>query len=647
MSIQDILAKEVDAFEQLTEKRAKRLTQIAIVVTFGMSLALVVAKGTTQLILMVAMFFMLLSAWFAWKKKVLVSAGILLANLFAMFSILVAVSGGIHDIGMLGYPVMLVLAAILGNVYLFLGLLIAVVSYASVIAIMTVNGSFQMVFPPVTYAHLIYINILLLATGFSVFLLTRDLHRLMYSLREENNRVKDREKTIVQLANQDQLTGLPNRRYVENYFEEFFITAKSKGKKVAVFFLDLDNFKPVNDSLGHAAGDLLLQQLAQRMESIKTKNDLLCRFGGDEFLWIVAIESTTQPELKKEIKELASKILKAALQSFHIMQNKIDITGSVGVAVAPDHGENFSDICRSADLAMYHAKTKGRNTFSCYDDDLNKINIDKYQLLKRMRVALIEEQFQVWYQPKFDFKANKINGCEALIRWPKENGEYISPMEFIPLAENSGLIAEIGLWVLEKACQDCKSWRDDGYLDVKVAVNVSYVQFRDGSLPKQIEQILCRTGLPAYALELELTESLLINDEDDIQAQLDELNAMGICIAIDDFGTGYSNLSYLRQFNARYLKIDQSFISALGISNRDESLVQAMVQMSHSLGLRTIAEGVETKECLDCLRLLDCDIGQGYFWSPALPLDKWREYLNLNAQQLVFTSIKESQRKKL
>lgn len=627
MPIQDINGKTKEILEQLTEKRAKRLWQIAIATTMGLALAIVVAKGSTQPILMVAMCFMLLAGWFAKQQRTLLSATLLLTTLFMMLSVLVAVSGGIHDIGMLGYPLVLVLAAMLGNTYLFLGLLLAIVLYSSIIAIMTVQGRFHMIFPPMTYAHLVYVNVLFLVTGFSVFLLFRDLHRLMLSLRDENNRVKEREKIIVQLANQDQLTGLPNRRYAENYFEELFEKANKDQTRLAVYFLDLDNFKPVNDSLGHAAGDLVLQQLAQRLQALSAPEDILCRFGGDEFLWIKPIDQGQNKSLKKELGDIAEKLLQAAIAPFHVMQNKIDISGSVGIALAPDQGSTFAELCRAADLAMYHAKTKGRNTYSFYDDDLDRINIDKYQLLKKMREALTGQQFEVWYQPKFDLKENRTKGCEALIRWPQKQGGFITPDEFIPLAESSGLIAEIGAWVLERACLDAVRWRENGFIDVKVAVNLSYVQFRDGSLPKQVEQILTRTGLPAHALELELTESLLINDEDGIQKQLDTIVSMGVSIAIDDFGTGYSNLSYLRQFNARFLKIDKSFISALGVSQRDEPLVQAMIQMAHSLGLRTVAEGVETIASLEHLRLMGCDVGQGYYWSPALPYAKWLSYL--------------------
>lgn len=615
------------AFQELTEARARRLLQLSSACLVGMIIAAIVADGATKPILMGSVVLMFLAGWLAWRRKTLLSATILLLDLTVMLSVLVWVSGGIHDIAMLGYPMVLVLAAILGNAYLFLGLLAIIILYCSLVAVLTVKGTFVMVFPPVTYSHVLYVDIIFLITGFGVYLLALDLHRLMLSLKEENARVLEREQLIVRLANRDQLTDLHNRRYAEFHFNEFLSKAYQEQKKVAVFFLDLDNFKPVNDSLGHAAGDQLLRQLSQRLQTLSAPDDMLCRFGGDEFLWIRKVDNIPALELEQVLNKSAEQLLAAANTSFFIMENKIDISASVGMAIAPTHGETFIELCRFADLAMYHAKTKGRNTFSYYYEDLNRISIDKYHLLKNMREALSTHQFEVWYQPKVSLQSEQLIGCEALIRWPQQKGGFISPDEFIPLAESSGLIVGIGEWVLEQACQACADWRAAGFSHLKVAVNVSYVQFRDGEFPATVERILRQTGVPATALELELTESLLIDDEDQIQKQLAYLHGMGVSLAIDDFGTGYSNLGYLRRFNARCLKIDKSFVSALGVSDRDEPLVKAMIQMAHSLGLQTIAEGVEDENCLRQLITLGCDEGQGYLWSPAMHQEQWLTYM--------------------
>lgn len=618
-------AKEV--VFSLSEQRSQRILQIAIVCFTAVGLASLVAEGSTQPILLTAMFFLLVASVLAWRGNSIAAATVLLLDMTLMLSVLVWVSGGVHDIGMLGYPMVLVLAAILGNTLLFLGLLALILIYSSVVILLTVQGGFVMEFPEITYAHMVYVNGILLVTGFGVYLLVRDLHTLMGSLREENALVKRREQQIVDLANQDQLTGLPNRRYAENSFPALVKYAQEHEKTLVVYFFDLDNFKPVNDSLGHAAGDELLKQLATRLEKIADEGDILARFGGDEFIWLKAVESNNEKEFEAKVIANAEELLATALQSFFIMQNKIDITGSVGIAVAPRDGDNFLELCRTSDLAMYHAKTKGRNTYSFYYEDLNRVSVDRYQLLKAMRTALNNKQFEVWYQPKIDLNTNQIVACEALIRWPQQEGEFIGPDRFIPVAESSGMITEIGAWVLEQACLDCMHWCEQGFSSVRVAVNVSYVQFRAGRLPQLVDSILRKTGLPSQMLELELTESLLINDDDEVQKQIDELNNMGVKLAIDDFGTGYSNLGYLRRFNARSLKIDKSFVMSLGVSDRDEPLVKAMIQIAQSLGLGTIAEGVEDEGALQKLRALGCERGQGYYWSPAVPMDAWLKLL--------------------
>ncbi len=621
------MIKTKEVVFSLTEQRSQRILQIAIACFTAVGLASLVAKGSTQPVLLTAMFFLLVSSVLAWRGKTIAAATVLLLDMTLMLSVLVWISGGVHDIGMLGYPMVLVLAAILGNTVLFLGLLALILLYSSVVVLLTVQGIFIMEFPEVTYAHVVYVNGILLVTGFGVYLLVRDLHTLMASLKEENALVKQREQQIVDLANQDQLTGLPNRRYAENSFPALAKYAQKNKQTLVVYFFDLDNFKPVNDSLGHAAGDELLQQLASRLQEMAEKNDILARFGGDEFLWLKSIEAKDEQDFERKVIANAQKLLTTALQSFFIMQNKIDITGSVGIAVAPRDGDCFLELCRSSDLAMYHAKTKGRNTFSFYYEDLNRVSVDRYQLLKAMRNTLNNKQFEVWYQPKINLMTNRVEACEALIRWPQSDGSFITPDRFIPVAESSGLITEIGAWVLEKACWDCMHWREQGFSDVRVAVNVSYVQFRAGKLPQLVERVLRRTGLPAQLLELELTESLLINDDSEVQKQIDELNEMGVNLAIDDFGTGYSNLGYLRRFNARSIKIDKSFVMSLGISDRDEPLVKAMIQIAQSLGLGTIAEGIEDEGALQKLRALGCERGQGFYWSPALPIKSWLDYL--------------------
>jgi EAL domain-containing protein (putative c-di-GMP-specific phosphodiesterase class I) len=301
------------------------------------------------------------------------------------------------------------------------------------------------------------------------------------------------------------------------------------------------------------------------------------------------------------------------------MQTQIEISGSVGLAISPKDGSSFSQLCKHADMAMYQAKADGRNVFRFFHDDLNKASIDKFNLLQRMRQALKDGEFILHYQPIIDLKTGQAKGAEALLRWPQSDGSYLAPDQFIPLAESSGFIQELGQWVLQQACLACGRWQQQGYSQLNVAVNLSYVQFRSGQLEASVQQALNTAGITPQLLELELTESLLIGEGDSIQRQLNSLSELGVSFSIDDFGTGYSNLGYLRRFNASRLKIDKSFILSLCLSERDEPLVRAIIQLSKSLGLKTVAEGIEDLTTLQRLTLLGCDEGQGFYFAKALP----------------------------
>ncbi|KKO45469.1 diguanylate cyclase [Arsukibacterium ikkense] len=598
---------------QLYRLRTKRLLQIIGLTLFGLVLAVAVAGGTTKWVLLAGCFALALAAILAYQRQIMPATFVLLWAMCLMLSALAFISGGIRDLALLGYPGVLVFAAMLGNSRLFFSLISFMLAFCGLLTYLAVSGIVTPVIPLISVAHFVFIGTILLVTGVSVYLLYRDQQRLMHSLQNENHRVKQSQAHIEHLALHDSLTALPNRVYCQQHFQQLYTECLASEQRLAVLFLDLDNFKPVNDSLGHAAGDLLLQQLARRLENQLTANDVLCRFGGDEFLVLVPHFVNTETLAAK-----ASALLAQTTAPFFIMQNQIEISGSVGIAIAPDDGCEFSEICKHADMAMFQAKADGRNVFRFYHDELNKASIDKFNLLQLMRKALKKREFQLYFQPKLQLAEQRIIGAEALIRWPQPDGSMISPDEFIPLAESSGLIVEIGEWVLQQACLACSRWQQQGY-DLTVAVNLSFVQFRDGKLEQQVQQALSAAALPAHALELELTESLLIGEGDNIALQLAAMHQLGIRFSIDDFGTGYSNLGYLRRFNASRLKIDKSFILSLCLSERDEPLVRAIIQMSKSLGLKTVAEGIEDSATAARLALLGCDEGQGFYWAKPLP----------------------------
>lgn len=320
-----------------------------------------------------------------------------------------------------------------------------------------------------------------------------------------------------------------------------------------------------------------------------------------------------------QLSELATALILQCSTAFDVLQTQVVVSASLGIARAPEDGTNFKQLCRRADLAMYQAKQDGRNTYHYYEKSLDEASDNKFKLLQRLRPAVKNQQFELYYQPIIDLTSGKIISLEALLRWPQPDGSMISPIEFIPLAENSGIINELGKWAIQQACLCCAKQRQLGASDLRIAVNLSVVQFKDGQLQDIVERALKEADLPPEALELELTESLLIDDTNQIEKQLTALSKLGITIAIDDFGTGYSNLGYLRHFNASKLKIDRSFISALCHAKHDESLVKAIVNMAASLGLKTVAEGIEDKATLDKLTELGCDSGQGYYWAKPLP----------------------------
>ncbi|WP_260563511.1 putative bifunctional diguanylate cyclase/phosphodiesterase [Alteromonas sp. KS69] len=592
----------------------------------GLVASLSVARNITFIIIAAGLTCLIAAFVFAYKHKLLASASTLLVSLSTMLFALAATGAGLFDLAILGYPTLIIFAAILGGVGLFLTLLSFVTLQCVLIVGLSLQGVITPHIPSTSWEHLIFTLVIFIVTGFSVYILVRDIKDLMTSLQGENIKVAQSRTQIQHLAHHDSLTNLPNRLYGETLFNLSLSECEENGLSLAILFIDLDNFKPINDALGHAAGDQLLKLLTQQITEILLPKQYLIRFGGDEFLVIAPINPQSN-----ELTSLANSLIGQCASVFDIFQNQVTVSASLGTASAPKDGTDFKQLCRKADIAMYKAKQDGRNTYHHYDESLDKASENKFKMLQLLRPALSEQQFELHYQPIVDLKSGNINTLEALLRWPQPDGSMIPPDLFIPLAENSGLINQLGSWVVRQATQFCAQFcaqlRQQGHSDIRIAVNLSVMQFKDGQLQRTIESALYEAGLPPEALELELTESLLIDETEQIQKQLASLSKLGITIAIDDFGTGYSNLGYLRNFNASKLKVDRSFISPLCFSEHDESLVGAIINMAASLGLKTVAEGIEDDETLQKLLSLGCDIGQGYFWSKPLPENALIEYL--------------------
>ncbi|CAD5269993.1 Diguanylate cyclase (GGDEF)-like protein [Alteromonas sp. 38] len=596
--------------------------QICGVSALGLVASLSVARNITFFIIAAGLTCLIAAFVFAYKHKVLASASTLLVSLSSMLFALAATGAGLFDLAILGYPTLIIFAAILGGVGLFLTLLSFVILQCVLIVGLSLQGVISPNIPSLSWEHLIFTLVIFIVTGFSVYILVRDIKNLMTSLQRENIKVAQSRTQIQHLAHHDSLTNLPNRLYGETLFNLSLSECEENGLSLAILFIDLDNFKPINDALGHAAGDQLLKLLTQQLTAILSPKQYLIRFGGDEFLVIAPITPQTN-----ELTSLANSLIEQCASVFDIFQTQVTVSASLGTASAPRDGTDFKQLCRKADIAMYKAKQDGRNTYHHYNESLDKASENKFKMLQLLRPALSEQQFELHYQPIVDLKSGKVDTLEALLRWPQPDGSMIPPDLFIPLAEGSGLINELGSWVIRQATQFCAKLRQQGHHDIRMAVNLSVMQFKDGQIQRTIESALYEASLPPEALELELTESLLIDETEQIQKQLASLSELGITIAIDDFGTGYSNLGYLRNFNASKLKVDRSFIIPLCFSEHDESLVGAIINMAASLGLKTVAEGIEDEETLQKLLSLGCDIGQGYFWSTPLPENALIEFL--------------------
>lgn len=607
----------------LSEVRRHRLMQICGATALGLIASLAVARGITYFIFLAGLGSLIIALGLAYKHRVTASAFALLISMSAMLFAFAMTGAGLFDLAILGYPGVLIFSAILGGVSLFLSVLIFIIGQCFLLAWLTLQGVIVPHVPSLSWAHLIFILVIFVVTGFSVYILVQDIKRLMLSLHDENAKVQQSRAEIEHLAHHDTLTNLPNRLYGEQLFSESFAMCQKNNQQLALLFIDLDNFKPVNDALGHAAGDLLLIQLTQRLGETLSSNQELVRFGGDEFLVFAPCSDD-----RESLAELAKVIIGQCASVFEVAETQIVVSASIGITCAPEDGADFKQLCRKADIAMYKAKQEGRNTFHFYDESLDKASDEKFKLLQQLRSAVSMQQFELYYQPMIAIESGKITTIEALLRWPQPDGSMISPAHFIPLAESGGLISELGRWVIKEACFYCAQKRTEGFSDLRIAVNLSVVQFKDGQLQRTIEQSLHDAGLPGYALELELTESLLIDETDEIRQQLEGLMGLGCTIAIDDFGTGYSNLGYLRDFKASKLKIDRSFIAALILSGDDESLVSAIINMAESLGLETVAEGIEDVATLEKLKALGCDIGQGFYWSKPVSGDQLTDVLN-------------------
>jgi len=422
---------------------------------------------------------------------------------------------------------------------------------------------------------------------------------------------------LAYMASHDALTALPNRRLFNEVLETETQKALRRGRKIALLYIDLDHFKDVNDTMGHAVGDRLLQQFSARVVGVLRAGDTLARIGGDEFALL-----QVDPEDAADASELADRLIAALAQPFDGETRPIFIAASIGITMFPDDAGTVELLHRNADLAMYRAKNDGRGRSHFFDESLNKEVHRRSMLEQALREPTLMTQLEIVYQPQFELRTGRVSGVEALLRWEHPEHGVISPDEFIIVAERSGLILEIGTWVLRETCRQAVRWREAGVPQLTMSVNVSTMQFRTGNLPQLVAEILKETGLPGSWLELEITETGIMQDMHVAAEMLMALHAQGVGLAIDDFGTGYSSLSYLRKVPVDRLKIDKSFIKDVTVSEDAAVVAATIVQLARSLRLKVVAEGVETKAQADFVHQTGCEFVQGYYFAKPLRSDE-------------------------
>ena len=608
---------------QVASLRQQRLGQIlvALMLAFAAVIAANAVSGLATMNVVMEGIAIALFA-FAWQRNrrgdVVGAAWILLVTLMVVLTSLMVFGQGLYDEVPMAFPGILVMALMFTDGRVFSTVLAAMLLALVGVYALQAAGVLAAVPRAVEPSRLLVLAVILCVTAYFVHTVTKDLRFLLDQQEADKQALAQAHQQIAELAYHDPLTHLPNRALALQRLQFLLATAQRGNHQIAVMFLDLDNFKTINDSLGHAAGDELLCQVSQRLQACLRTTDMVARLSGDEFLLLLgAVED------ERAITTMASKVMEQLAPTFNLQGMTVHASGSLGISVSPRDGDALETLLKHADLAMYQAKAAGRNTFRFFDESMNANMLAHLHLVNALRQALASDGLQLYYQPQLSLTSGRVIGAEALLRWHHPELGWVPPNQFIPVAESSGLIHELGTWVLYRACRDARAFRIQGLADLTVAVNVSPLQFRRGNLKELVAQALAAHALPPSALELEITESVLIDDRQRPNETLDSLHELGVRIAIDDFGTGYSNLSYLQRYPLHRLKIDRSFTSQLTSSPQAAGIVQAIIEMGHCLRLQLVAEGVEDMATLTRLRNAGCEFGQGFHWSPAIAAEEF------------------------
>ena len=613
--------------------RSQRLNQIATFIAGALTVRIIVlASGPVEMHSLLPAWsaglgVSLLTLWLNLHGKTKMALMFMMTAITAILSFVTWYGEGVYDTALFAYPGILIVAGLLASTRQFYGLLVFMLGFIGLIAWLSMTGVRVAAVDPVytDYYRATTLIVILSITGVGMRLMVSDLQAALVTAENAIARALQTQSSLEHLAQHDSLTQLPNRLLGRERIEQALTLANRHHQRFAVLFVDLDNFKTVNDILGHDSGDVFLRQVAARLIQSVRKSDIVSRQGGDEFL--IGIADANDADA---ISTAANKILLQLAEPFPIGESQISVSCSIGIAVYPDDGSNFETLVQLADLSMYQAKESGRNAFRFYDPTMNSSIVNSLHLNSSLREALTEQQFVLHYQPVVDLSTQQMIGAEALIRWRHPTLGVIPPAEFIAAAEKSGLIVRIGEWVIQEGCRQMVAWQAAGIAPLVLAVNLSPVQFKRGNIEAVISDALAQSGLAASCLELEITETALIDDTEKFIATLHGLKSLGVSISIDDFGTGYSNLSYLQRFDVDKLKIDQSFIYRLNNGPQELAIVTAIIQMAKGLNLSTTAEGIENDDTRRQLAAIGCNYGQGYYISRPCAAAEFEQFVRAN-----------------
>ena len=560
------------------------------------------------------------------KNKVHQSITVLVFSFTISMVAQVFANGGIGEASIVIYPVIIMLTGFFGNVVLMERIKLLLAASIILLYLLGVFGvkplDISVVDPIEVFIRIdqvIYCLLILEVCYQSVKLFIDDYETILSRLKVEQQQSEF-------VATHDTLTGLPNRYYSEQHFDEIYRQAPtSPTVRKLLLFVDIDNFKNINTRFGHHGGDEALTKLSSRLQQFfADRSAVVSRIGGDEFIVMLYMPET-------DVEVMLNKVLLKLAEPLVIFGQAEYVTCSIGI-VEIEGPSSFKEEYRKADMAMNRAKKTGKNRYCYYNQALNDITVKNIEIGVRLYEALHKQEFVLFYQPQVDLVSGDIVGAEALIRWETSDGRMISPADFIPIAEKSGSIFGMTNWVIKQCCKDCAFWHSKGFADLFVSVNVPTMVLAEGDLPNFIRATCESAGLDPRFLELELTESVLLENGGYVQQQLQDLRDMGVSLAIDDFGTGYSNLSYLSRLNVQKLKVDQYFVMNFLKSEQDRTIVQAIAHIANSFGMKTVAEGIEVSELIEPLSALHCTMGQGYLWSRPVPLDPFMKLLSGGAR---------------